>query len=67
MNWKNLTYYVIISTIALLAGYDIVAINNGGVDASISVMLYTWACSYPIIPFVLGGLCGHLFWPNGAS
>ena len=35
--------------------------NN--VEATISVVLYDLAKQHPMIPFIIGVLCGHVFWP----
>lgn len=59
----KLTRFVIILGAVLIAAYDIVALTIHGNDATISVQLYLWAKTYPIIPFVFGVLGGHLFWP----
>lgn len=42
--------------------YDVVAISNGGTEASISQWIYTASYKYPIMTFGFGVLCGHLFW-----
>jgi hypothetical protein len=61
-----LTKWVIIGTVIIVCGYDILTISQGGVQTSISVILYNYSCANPIIPFAFGLLCGHLFFPSGA-
>lgn len=58
------TKVILVVLAAFLVIYDIVALWLGGWDATISVVLLTWARSYPILPFAFGVVCGHLFWPQ---
>jgi hypothetical protein len=46
----------------VVAIYDVYAMIVGGTENSISHLMITWAYKYPIFPFVMGILCGHLFW-----
>ena len=43
--------------------YDIFVILKDGVQSSISVRLYRIGKDNPILPFAMGVLCGHWFWP----
>lgn len=63
MDWKKITSLLIIALIAIIAVYDVVAINQGGTEASISHVLRVWSHKYPAITFSVGFTCGHLFWP----
>lgn len=67
MNWRQITKWVIIGSVVFIAGYDVLTITEGGVQTSISVMLYNYSCANPIIPFAFGVLMGHLFFPSGAT
>ena len=58
------TIILLIATAALWAAYDTWVIIAKGYEATISHSLLTLAQRFPIIPFVLGLLCGHLFWSN---
>lgn len=62
--WRSITKSVLIVSPLVIALFDIVVVQYGGVEASISRELYEYACVYPIIPFALGVVCGHLFWGN---
>lgn len=46
--------------------YDIYAINEGGTEASISFMVFTWSYKYPLFTFMCGfiggALASHFFW-----
>lgn len=57
------TECLIIGTIVVLALYDLVAYMRSGEDATISKVVFHASLRYPIIPFAVGVLCGHFFWP----
>jgi len=59
-NQKVTAWIIFIATVILLA-YDCYAYIHGGVGATISWVVYDQAKEYPIIPFALGLLMGHLF------
>lgn len=58
----NLTGYIvgILATVAILA--DVILIAIYGKQASISAWFITESQYHPMIAFVSGFLCGHLFW-----
>lgn len=60
--WKKITVVFIISVICGIAGFDVVAIHEGGKEASISWTLISWSYQYPSVVFILGFVMGHLFW-----
>jgi hypothetical protein len=62
MNWKNATVIFIVSIILLIAGWDVIAIVNGGKQASISATVIRWSHDYPSFTFIMGFTFGHLFW-----
>ena len=49
-----------------ILGYDVIAIANGGTEASISSIIITWSYKMPFFTFCAGFfpgvLVGHLFW-----
>lgn len=59
---RKITMIFIGGLTALIAAFDIWVINQGGKEASISHVLIEWAYEYPSLPFLLGFVCGHLFW-----
>lgn len=59
---KKLTTIIIIFSVVFLLGYDVFAIVKGGTEASISSIVITFAYKFPLMPFMVGLLCGHLFW-----
>lgn len=62
INWKKYTAIFIVSVIVAIALYDVIAIQGGGTEASISHMLITWSYQYPAMTFLMGFTMGHLFW-----
>ena len=65
MNWPRLTTWVILAAILLLGVYDVVAVVNGGVSATISYEVMQAGYHWPAIAFAAGFLCGHWFWRIG--
>ena len=62
MNIKKLTVLFIGLVIVVAILYDVYAIYVGGTEASISSAIIVWSYNMPLIPFLAGVLCGHLFW-----
>ncbi len=60
----TLTEAVIYGSIIVLVVYDIFILLDKGVDQTISSVLLKISKNYPIIPFALGIVFGHIFWPN---
>lgn len=48
--------------VIVVAVFDVYIIADEGKTASISATLIRWSHEYPSIPFLLGFVCGHLFW-----
>lgn len=63
-NLVVLTEALVVSLVIFLVVYDLIALWLGGWDATISVVVLTWSSRYPILPFLFGVVCGHLFWPQ---
>jgi hypothetical protein len=62
--YKKYTIIMIVANVIIMAGYDVLALTEGGVDATISRVLYHGASDHPIIAVAFGVLVGHLFWPQ---
>jgi hypothetical protein len=56
----KVTAVILAIAVGALIIYDIVAILLLGESASISWSVYTWSKSYPVIPFAMGYVAGHL-------
>lgn len=64
MKTRNLTIWILIGVSIILIGYDIyVAVNDVKEDTISEVLLY-YGRQFMIIPFGLGVIMGHLFWPQ---
>jgi hypothetical protein len=64
---QRITVIVIIVSIILLVAYDTVAALLAGSNGTISWVTWTAAHVYPVIPFGVGFLCGHLFWSQTSA
>lgn len=54
-----LCMHVVVSAVLI---YDIWATVRHGRESTVSAVILSWAKNYPIVPFVFGLVCGHLFW-----
>lgn len=59
---RKFTGILIWVTVATLSIYDVFVLYKEGGNATISVVMWNTAQSYPIVPFAFGVLMGHLFW-----
>jgi hypothetical protein len=50
--------------LAAIIVFDVWTLLKRGYSTTISYTLYVSAVRFPIIPFALGVVAGHLFWPN---
>lgn len=65
MNWGVITKWLVVGVILIIAVFDLVALTVGGSDATIShVVGVEGSFHSPLIPFALGFIMGHLFWPQ---
>jgi len=60
---KLITIGVIAVVTALLIGYDIYILIEPTPGDTLSEVFLAWGERYPIVPWLWGGLVGHLFWP----
>lgn len=59
----TVTRMALLLTLVCLLGYDLFAVYKFGYDGTISLVVFTLAKAYPIIPFLAGIVVGHLFFP----
>lgn len=64
MKGRQLTVIVLFAALTVLIGYDVIIIYWRGYEATISWTMLAFAKDYPIVPFALGILFGHLYFPN---
>ncbi len=62
MDYASITKVLILLIVLLVVLWDAYVIFIGHQEATFSVILYESARRWPIISFVLGLVCGHLFW-----
>jgi hypothetical protein len=46
----------------MVAIFDLYATRAWGSESTVSWIVRNWSAHYPILPFMLGMLAGHLFW-----
>ena len=56
------TVWVLGIVAAALIGWDFYIWTVPG--GTISETLLGWAKNHPVVPFMFGVICGHLFWPQ---
>jgi hypothetical protein len=60
---RKLTVAFIVTCTFLIIAYDIYAALAGGIDGTVSAVIFDYSREYPIIPFAFGVLTGHLWFP----
>lgn len=60
---------IALSALLLSAGlivgiWDIYVTARDEPEHTVSATMYDWATRWPVLPFVLGIIVGHLFWPH---
>lgn len=60
------TAWIILICVAVLIGWDIYAAMSP-VQPTISALTLAFAHKHPVIPFLIGVVTGHLFWPQVES
>ena len=62
MSYVNVTRMLVVFIILIVALWDFYVLYQGQQQATFSVVIYESSKKWPVIPFVLGFLCGHIFW-----
>jgi len=64
LSFLNITKFLIILAFCTIFIWDsVVMFFAKDLNATISFAIYTISRDHPIIPFTIGVLCGHVFWP----
>lgn len=58
---KKTVLFILILVTSIIV-FDFYIIFDEGATESISAYIIRWSHEYPSIPFLLGFVCGHLFW-----
>lgn len=53
---------LLIGVCGLIAAWDVYAVYGPGPRYTVSAQIRDWASEWPVLPFLLGLLAGHLFW-----
>jgi hypothetical protein len=67
MDWKRITFIFVLSMAISVLAYDGFVMLKAGYEASVSHTVIIMAYKYPVMTFLVGFVCGHLFWRMGAS
>ena len=62
MDYSIIPKTIILIIVAVVVVWDVFLIFTGNHDATFSVIIYEASRKWPIIAFVFGMLCAHLFW-----
>lgn len=62
MTWQTRTRIFIVAVLFVVLVYDLAAAIFGGTGGTISHEIIIFAQDYPIMPFTVGVVMGHLFW-----
>jgi len=46
----------------LISGWDVAMLYRDEPNSTVSTVLRNWSISWPILPFMVGVLVGHVFW-----
>lgn len=57
----TLTAKVVTTAVIALGIYDLYAVSTGGVESTISRYMQQIGLDAPVIVFVIGFICGHIF------
>jgi len=61
---RKVTVALLISTVVLLAGWDLYVALNDTPNDTISYIVLAFAQRHPIVALCVGIVLGHVFWPN---
>jgi len=61
---KLVTVIVMVVAVIVLIVWDIVVAVNPTPGDTISEITLNFARNHPVVPFIVGIVCGHLFWPQ---
>ena len=68
MDFLNVTKFLVILAFCTIFIWDVaVMFFAKDLSATISFSIYTISREHPIIPFAIGVLCGHVFWPLNSN
>lgn len=60
-----ITAWLLLAVLVMVGIWDVYTLLYGESGQSVSQYLHRLATAWPILPFAVGVLIGHLFWPVG--
>ena len=66
-DWFDRTVVFSVSIVALVAVYDAIAWAYASGEGTISRVLLAISYEYPLLPFTVGVVAGHIFWVNESA
>lgn len=64
---SRLTIAFVVVLVVVVTAFDVWTLAFRGYETTISWVIYKASQGWPIIPYALGVLTGHLFFPNHAG
>lgn len=61
---KKVTISLLVAAVLALIAWDVVVAMNPTPGDTISEITLAFAMRHPALPFAVGVVCGHLFWPQ---
>jgi len=58
----KISKWVLGIAIALILIWDLFAQLTGGLETTVSWAIWQWSGQYAFVSFLVGFVCGHLFW-----
>jgi hypothetical protein len=58
---------ILIAAAFLIGVWDAACLYRGVQTWTVSSIIQRWSAAYPILPFAMGILAGHVFWPVRSS
>lgn len=55
---------VVVSVLMVAFVFDFAALARGDPRSTVSAILGQWSRDFPVLPFFVGMLMGHFFWPG---
>lgn len=63
--WPGLILSIGLIAVCLgIAVWDIYAAYQVGWQHTVSATMQRWSMTWPVLPFILGIIAGHIFWPT---
>lgn len=63
-NTRKVTISILVAAVLALIAWDVVVAMNPTPGDTISEITLAFAMRHPALPFAVGVVCGHLFWPQ---